>query len=153
MLINLESAILHIRIMTRVRTCLLYSLLVSSLLPTLGNTRGRQSTSTSKSGKHGVADSVFHVAGPGFVKTLFMKPPLSDVLGGTTNISTTRDSDCATGRKSEDTLPRLSSFTYVNRRLSSPTCSPALYRVTLSYGDCFRPVLTQRFHHDWKIYC
>ena len=132
--------------MTRVRTCLLCSLLVSSLVSTLGNTRGRRSTSTSKSREHGVVDSVFHVAGPGFAKILVMKPLLSDALGGTTNFSTTRDSAdyvCATGEKSEDTVPRLSSFTYVDRRLSSPTCYPGPYRVMLSYGDCSRPVLTQ----------
>ena len=132
--------------MTRVRTCLLCSLLVSSLVSTLGKTRGRRSTSTSKSREHGVVDSVFHVAGPGFAKTLVMKPLLSDALGGATNVSTTRDSAdyvCATGGKSEDPLTRHSSFTYVDRRLSSPTCSPEPYRVMLSYGDCSRPVLTQ----------
>ena len=129
--------------MTRVRICLVCTLLVSSLVSTLGNTRDRRSTSTTKSRKLGVADSVSHRAGPGFVKTLFKKPPLPDALGGTTNVSTTRDSVvyvCATGGKSKDTLPRLSSSTYGDRRLS---CSLELYRVMLSYRDCSRPVLTQ----------
>ena len=132
--------------MTLVHTCLVFSLLVSSLVATLGNARNRQSASTSTSRQHGVADSILSRAGPGFVKTLFKKPPLPDALGGTKNVSTARESlryDCVTGEKTKDALPRLSSSTDKERLWALPTCSSKLYRVMLSYGDCSRPVLTQ----------
>jgi hypothetical protein len=98
---------------------------------------------TTKSRKH---DIVVQRAGPGFVKTVYKnsKPSLSDALKENTNVSTTPGSICDAGGKS-DAVARLSVSAYESQPglLSSSTCSPRLYRVMLSYGDCLRPVLTQ----------